>query len=96
MFPPFEQPNSTMEKRPTLHKSVNLHIGILYMYYYHSKIALQHCKLSHYLRSATDQIGEPTELLTIRDNLQDAVSSMSQLFSNLNRLRLVRWLPVSA
>lgn len=33
MFPPFEQPNSTMEKRPTLHKSVNLHIGILYIYY---------------------------------------------------------------
>ncbi|KAF5646979.1 cutinase transcription factor 1 beta [Fusarium tjaetaba] len=96
IFPPFEQPNSYTERRPTLHKSVGLHIGILYIYYHHARIALQHCKLSSYLRSATDQTVEPTALLEIRDNLQDAIASMSQLFSNLNRLRIVRWLPVSA
>jgi hypothetical protein len=33
-FPPFEQPNSIAEKRPTLRKSVGLHIGILSICYW--------------------------------------------------------------
>ncbi|WYZ40890.1 hypothetical protein EsH8_IV_001231 [Colletotrichum jinshuiense] len=100
-FPPVkEATQTTSDKRKDLHKSVALHINLMYIYYHHAKIAFCHYKILYYLHQDSDGSAEgawkTTKLKKSRSELQDAATNMAQLLEELTRRRLVRWLPISA
>ncbi|KZL86024.1 cutinase transcription factor 1 beta [Colletotrichum incanum] len=100
-FPPvIETPQTNLDKRQELHKSVALHTNLMYMYYYHAKIAFYHYRILYYLHQDSDGSAQrdrqTAELKKSCNELQDAAAKMTQLLEELTRRRLVRWLPISA
>ncbi|SPO01995.1 related to cutinase transcription factor 1 beta [Cephalotrichum gorgonifer] len=84
------------EKKRNLHKSVDSHICLMYIYYYHSIIAVHHFKIQHCLRCNHATATRVLELVITRNGLEDAIQNITQLFASLNKWRLIRWLPISA
>ncbi|KAH7036032.1 uncharacterized protein B0I36DRAFT_238761 [Microdochium trichocladiopsis] len=96
VIPPSTIATANPSKKENLHKSVSVHVNLIYIYYYHSSIALSHTRLLRLVKSNMSKNVEASELGLIRDDLQGAAESMTQLFADLDGRRLVRWLPISA
>ncbi|KAH7311233.1 hypothetical protein B0I35DRAFT_481224 [Stachybotrys elegans] len=95
VIPPSTIP-TTDGKKQNLHKSVFVHVNLMYIYYHHSSIALCHTRLLRLIKSNSSKDIETCELGLIRNELQEAAEAMTQLFADLNTHRLVCWLPISA
>ncbi|KAJ9144221.1 Fungal specific transcription factor domain-containing protein [Pleurostoma richardsiae] len=91
--------NSEMQKR---HKSVVLHVSLLYIYYHSATIALYHHEILYYHNrpssrsSQLDGSRKTYPLRRISGDLQDANFAIAACFAELSQRRLVRYLPITA
>lgn len=98
---PLTPPSENSHEGGMYHPSVTLYTELMYMYYYMARVTICHCEMFRFAAHEgfhwnISPSRDAPFVLKGRDELQDAISAISDCHKVLVRLRLTRWLPIPA